>query len=224
MEKPAQRPEGALLDTARRALKLSARAAAELAGMSDARWRNIVSGYQSAGRGQYIAVSAPPETLARMAQAVGVSAKELFEVGRMDAYGAMTAIWAARPGEEVQLDQGVPQGSDEDPAHGVAFELAALVERVAAVERENARLKKELGERMDVTWPAEAVAVGVEEQDDDPARGRFLGRSDLGKESDQISEEHDLAARSGIPDLSGVLERQDRAGEAPDDEGPEGGA
>ncbi|MEU0276067.1 hypothetical protein [Streptomyces sp. NPDC006307] len=63
---------------------MSARSAASQAGLSDARWRQIVSGYQSVS-GAYVPVRAPAETLARMAQVVGVSAEELAEAGREDA-------------------------------------------------------------------------------------------------------------------------------------------
>ncbi|MEW2631581.1 hypothetical protein AB0903_07970 [Streptomyces sp. NPDC048389] len=63
---------------------MSARKAASQAGLSDARWRQIVSGYQSVS-GAFVPVRAPAETLARMAQVVGVSAEELTEAGREDA-------------------------------------------------------------------------------------------------------------------------------------------
>ncbi|MBT2453334.1 hypothetical protein [Streptomyces sp. ISL-86] len=63
---------------------MSARKAASQAGLSDARWRQIVSGYQSVS-GAHVPVRAPAETLARMAQVVGVSPEQLAEAGREDA-------------------------------------------------------------------------------------------------------------------------------------------
>src|SRR5690349_2364766 len=49
-EVPAQRPEGALLERARERQepRLSGRAAALAAGISEGRWRQIVNGYMSA--------------------------------------------------------------------------------------------------------------------------------------------------------------------------------
>jgi hypothetical protein len=83
-EKPEQPAEGALIQRGMIRQRLSARQAATKAGMSEGRWRQIVAGYQSA-RGQHIPVTAPPATLARMAQAVGLTPDELTEAGRSDA-------------------------------------------------------------------------------------------------------------------------------------------
>lgn len=83
-ERPAPPPEGRLISAALKRAKLSARKAADLAGMSEGRWRQIASGYQSVG-GTRVPVHARAETLARMAQAVGVAPGQLEEVGRPDA-------------------------------------------------------------------------------------------------------------------------------------------
>lgn len=108
-EVPEQRPEGALIERAReaRSPRLSIRAAAEAAGLSDGRWRQIVNGYQSAGASQYITVVGPAETIARMAKVVGVTAEQLSEVGRGDAAG-----------ELLRLNQSIesrPVGTGSDP-------------------------------------------------------------------------------------------------------------
>lgn len=53
--------------------------------MSEARWRQIVSGYQMVS-GHPVPVTAPAETIARMAQAlVSVTPEQLEEAGRTDA-------------------------------------------------------------------------------------------------------------------------------------------
>jgi transcriptional regulator with XRE-family HTH domain len=80
-----QTREGALIDAARLRRSLKIRRVAPEAGISEGRWRQIVNGYQSAGRGQVVDVIAPAETLARMAKAVGVTATELRKAGRTDA-------------------------------------------------------------------------------------------------------------------------------------------
>lgn len=72
--------------------KLSARQAATKAGMSDARWRQIVNGYQSAGAGQTVEVRGPDETIARMAHVVGVTPEQLREAGRPEAADLLIAL------------------------------------------------------------------------------------------------------------------------------------
>lgn len=83
-DKPAQPAEGTLLQRALIRARLSARAAADKAGISEGRWRQIVNGYQSA-RGNHIPVRAPAATLAHMARALDVTPDELVEAGRADA-------------------------------------------------------------------------------------------------------------------------------------------
>ncbi|MGJ5693015.1 hypothetical protein ACM6RM_07560, partial [Streptomyces pratensis] len=82
--RPEPPPEAALIRAAAKRNRISGRKAASLAGISDARWRQIVTGYQSVG-GTFVPVKAPADTLARMAQAVGVSAEELAAADREDA-------------------------------------------------------------------------------------------------------------------------------------------
>lgn len=84
-KKAMQRPEGALIENALRLKGVSGRHAASEAGISDARWRQIVNGYMSAGGGQAVAVVGPADTLARMARVAGVSADQLRDAGRADA-------------------------------------------------------------------------------------------------------------------------------------------
>ncbi|MDN3056924.1 helix-turn-helix transcriptional regulator [Streptomyces sp. SRF1] len=94
--RPEPPPEAALIRTALKVARLSARSAAKRAGISDARWRQIVSGYQSVS-GEQIPVKAPADTLARMAQVVGVSADQLTGAGREDAAQALREMEALAP-------------------------------------------------------------------------------------------------------------------------------
>jgi hypothetical protein len=89
--RPEPPREAALIEAARRRLKLSIRKAAPQAGISDARWRQITSGYQSVS-GEHVPVRAPADTLARMAQVVGVTGDELRRIGRQDAAEALAEI------------------------------------------------------------------------------------------------------------------------------------
>lgn len=125
---PEQPPEGQLISEARAQSGLSARAAATASGISDTRWRHIVTGYQPAGHGHYIPVVAPPETLARMAKVVGVTPAQLANVDREDAAGELVKLTQ-------EADAGSnPVGSGVDPV-----DLASLsfeeIEAVKAVIR-----------------------------------------------------------------------------------------
>lgn len=92
MAKKHQRPEGALIENALRLKRMSARKAADKAGMSDARWRQIVNGYASAGAGQVVEVRGPDDAIARMARVAGVSADQLREAGRPEAADLMLTL------------------------------------------------------------------------------------------------------------------------------------
>lgn len=63
-----------MIEAARRQAvpKLSQDAAARRAGISGGRWRDIVHGRKMLGGGQVIPVVGPPDTLVRMARAVGM--------------------------------------------------------------------------------------------------------------------------------------------------------
>jgi transcriptional regulator with XRE-family HTH domain len=93
-ERPAEPPEGQLIKAALTASPLTQRAAAKRAGISDTRWRQIVSGYQAIG-GQKVPFRSRDETLARMARAVGVSPEQLEAVGRAGAAAALREVEVA---------------------------------------------------------------------------------------------------------------------------------
>ena len=64
---------------------MSRRQAAAKAGISPSQWSDVERGHKKAGPGVIVPVRATAETLARMAQAVGVSDVELAAAGREDA-------------------------------------------------------------------------------------------------------------------------------------------
>jgi hypothetical protein len=84
LRRPRPTPWGGLITQALRRSGLSARAAAERAGISEGRWRQVASGYESRG-GTYTRVHGPASTVAKMAAAVGVTADQLTTAGRPDA-------------------------------------------------------------------------------------------------------------------------------------------
>ena len=106
MNEPAMPAEGRLIDAALKAAvpKLSMRRAAEAAGMSDGRWRQIVKGYQGTGSGR-IPVVAPADTLARMALVVGVTPDELDGAGRSDAAESLRHVLATSEHPDTELSQ-----------------------------------------------------------------------------------------------------------------------
>lgn len=106
METPDQPAEARLIDDAQKSAipALSMRKAADIAGISDGRWRQIVKGYQGTGTGR-IPVVAPDETLARMALAVGVTAPQLAEAGRPGAAEVLQRLLAASELPDVELER-----------------------------------------------------------------------------------------------------------------------
>jgi transcriptional regulator with XRE-family HTH domain len=91
-EVPAQSPEGALIQVAQKRSGLSAREAARRSGISEGRWRQVVNGYQTVSAGIHAPVTAPADTLARMAYAVEVQPDDLREAGRDDAASALQRL------------------------------------------------------------------------------------------------------------------------------------
>ncbi|WP_405583674.1 helix-turn-helix domain-containing protein [Streptomyces sp. NBC_01190] len=98
-ERPPAPPEGELIKAALKTSPFSQRQAALRAGISETRWRQIVSGYQAVG-GEKVPFRSRDETLARMAHVVGVSPGDLTEVGRPDAAAALLAIEADKPDQD----------------------------------------------------------------------------------------------------------------------------
>jgi hypothetical protein len=95
-ERPEQPPEGKLIADALTRSGMSIRKASKQAGISYGRWRQITSGYQNVSPGSYARVTAPADTLARMAAVVSVTPEQLEEAGRPDAAGSLRS-GSARP-------------------------------------------------------------------------------------------------------------------------------
>lgn len=110
MDKPQQRPEGALIkDVIDADKKLSLRNVADRVGLSDARLRQIVNGYSSHGQGQYLEVIAPPLRLAQIARELNITAEQLEDADRVDAAAELRRIVA---------DENVSLSNDDDEEFG----------------------------------------------------------------------------------------------------------
>lgn len=104
-------PEGVLIKQAQRTMRISQREAARRADLSEARWRQLVSGYMLVQR-TYVPVRSPDKTLARMARAVGVTADELTSAGRDGAAAALRDVEAEaeREAQNAASRSAVPEG------------------------------------------------------------------------------------------------------------------
>lgn len=122
-----QTAEGALIERARQLRGLKARAAARDAGMSDARWRQIESGYASVGPGQVIPVRGPDETVARMASVVGVTAEQLREAGRAAAADVLLTLVGMQAESEWQS-----VGTALDRLRRIRDEIDSVIGELAA--------------------------------------------------------------------------------------------
>jgi hypothetical protein len=94
-ERPPAPPEGELIKQALKKAKLKQWQAAERAGISTTRWRQIVTGYQSV-HGVKATIEGPDETVARMADAVHVTPEQLEGAGRAGAAEALRELEVAK--------------------------------------------------------------------------------------------------------------------------------
>lgn len=117
---PQPPPEAVALDRAVTRSRMSVREAAKRAGVSEGRWRQIVKGYQSAG-GQQIPVTAPKNTLAKMAHAVGMTPDMLRATGRGDAADVLEDLTENSPTEAT--DHGDVDPADEALARVMRSDL-----------------------------------------------------------------------------------------------------
>lgn len=137
-QRPEPPPEGTLIKAALKKSGLSARAAAVAAGISEGRWRQIVSGYQIVSAGTYAPVRGPKETLARMASVVGLSPDDLAEAGREDVAAELQAINQAKSAAlDVELP---PHLNIEDPTP----KEAAMLRYLASMQEEIRQLNKKV--------------------------------------------------------------------------------
>lgn len=164
-ERPPQPPEGRLIADAMKRSGLSGRKAAALAGISEGRFRQIVNGYQVVRAGVYVPVEGPPDTVARLAQTVGVTPEQLDEAGRADAAEELRALPAERdPAALPSLEQ-IAERQRELEARDLAREqrdrarekraqrleagVATMLEQLRAVLGDEAadRIQRDLDER-----------------------------------------------------------------------------
>lgn len=126
MTQPGRPPEARLIAAALKRSGLSGRKAAERAGISEGRWRQIVNGYQTPSAKIQIPVIAPPDTLARMAQVVKVTPEQLEEAGRRDAAEVLRELGEYK------------EPTESDPT------ISEIAERISVLEQQVAKLLAQL--------------------------------------------------------------------------------
>lgn len=148
-ERPEQTPEGRLIEAATIKDGRSIRQLAANAKISDARWRHIVKGYQPLGGGRYQPVTAPAQTLARMAFTLGLDPDDLDSVGRPDAAQWLAGIQAAH-------ERAAPKPAGDDDAD----EIQLIVDSDLPAARKLELIRMVLRLRSQ----AEAETAGSDEQ------------------------------------------------------------
>jgi transcriptional regulator with XRE-family HTH domain len=111
-----QRQVGEQLREAREARGLSKRKAAHIAGVSESRWRQVESGVQYRD-GQPQPASSTPDTLVRMARAVGLDAGDILEE-----FGFDRGIAQHIPEQKADEIVVNPSAPDQPPSRVISLE------------------------------------------------------------------------------------------------------
>lgn len=151
-----------LIKTALAAARFSQREAARRAGISETRWRQIVSGHQAVG-GEQVPFRSPDETLARMAHVVGVVPEQLEDAGRAGAAAELRDLEAGKRDADAAaaLSAGSPSRLEErwwllEVVLRRAFEGLNDSERAELARR----VREFAAEAAEARAPGEAPAAG----------------------------------------------------------------
>ena len=152
-----------LIEKARVSRGISVRKAARVAGLSEGRWRQIAKGYQQVTSAVRAPVNAPPETLARMARAVGLPRAAMEEAGAAEVVAAMEALEQT----QTRVDRGSSLAEVANQAHYTMAALDAGDHTAARLHAEAARnaaialVMEEMGFDPHMIPPVAAPTVGV---------------------------------------------------------------
>ena len=136
--------------------KLSVRSAADQAGMSDARWRQIAKGFKYEAGGIRIPARAPADTLARMAKVVGATPEQLREVDRADAADELEAMTS----RQTQFQGAVAK---EPPLPPLPDEFNRRAIRSVAEQKANNIFRALTDDPRLTTQQAEELTTGINE-------------------------------------------------------------
>lgn len=180
VSEPAQPLEAKLIERLRTSVRprLSIRAAAKDAGISDSRWHQIIKGYRQETHDLRVPVRAPADTLARMARTVRATPDQLREAGREDAAIELEELLLA--GSVKSLIPAADSAPERDEARAaqalvdaaetlldVMLRLVrndpARAEHVRAAIAEHEQLKRALGPLLDTVAGMRQYSVQVSE-------------------------------------------------------------
>lgn len=151
---PLPPPEAQLIHDRREAPpKMSKRQAADRAGMSEGRWRQLEAGGYLR-RGRWSDEISPPATLAKMARAVGVTEAELRALGKEEAAAELAALPPLPP----------PGESPED-----------LYRQYMQAREEDRRTIRELEQRLDRYISRERREQKDDDDEDEQGHGQAAG-------------------------------------------------
>lgn len=140
MDRPPEPPAyGLLIESARKNAGLSVRESARRAGISDAWWRYVVRGYQNLSGGGYGQMKGPAETVAAMAQVVGVPPGRLETEGRRPDAAAILTEKLREDRPRLTPVPDAPQAVSDSPAP----DEAALREWLDILRRSDPELMQE---------------------------------------------------------------------------------
>lgn len=153
-------PEAALIRLVRQAAKIPVAAAAKRAGISTARWTQVEQGYETRA-GERRPATAPPDTLAYMAAAIGLPPERLESEGqRPDAAAVLREM---RGHGAVQPVPPAGEYPDDDPVLRYIRNLPGL----SSAERESLEYVAR-SPRLDAAtrWGLVALTIGTWQQQD----------------------------------------------------------
>jgi hypothetical protein len=162
---PRQTEEGKVLQAMLQADGRSVRQVAPLAGLSEARWRQIVKGSMTAN-GRNVEVVAPPATLARMAYVLNIPPKILRGLKRDDAAEVLEHLLfeAKRGSSVVPLPVTSPSGMAPDEIDLIYASRTMTPKQKLEAIRKVLQLRA-LVEAADEPPPAGAESTPAESQD-----------------------------------------------------------
>jgi len=213
MNDAMETPEGALIGSTLKHMRppKSGRTAAKEAGISEGRWRQIVSGYASMGHGRKAPVVAPALTLARMARTVGLTPDDLQDVGREDAAVEMLRMESDVSDALGRIESHSAALAEQDRMQNEQAQLRIQVKGrdVRLSDASEDQLLQEIRRRL-IAWRLKVP--GQESQIADELAAARERRSEL--EVSSYLPPADVAAREGAPDTR-VADQQDQDAEGP---------
>lgn len=141
--RPPQPAVMTLIEHHRRRLGLSIRSAADRAGFSESRWRQLKDGGRLIG-GVAVTEEAPDETLAHMAFAVRVAPSQLHELGYADAAQVLADLYDEQAADEAQDAEDAARMVELLSDRNLTPRVRSRLESEISIALQRARTEKDL--------------------------------------------------------------------------------